>query len=136
MPPTRYESGYAGDGIAVSLRPWVRQPKKGRAVGDNKAFRGNLPNRESFSPDAAYYSGPRAGPTAEGKLKEKRRDYFAAGTLIIWDVDLLSEDVVKVYRAGDPEHPTIYRRGEIAENACGRSVSVALVAPGRTRRER
>jgi Uma2 family endonuclease len=75
------------------------------------------------------------GPTAGGRLKEKRRDYFAAGTLIIWDVDLLSEDVVRVYRAGDPEPPIIYRHGKIAENACGRSVSVSLAAPGRTRRE-
>nr|MBA2733877.1 Uma2 family endonuclease [Acidobacteriota bacterium] len=41
--------------------------------------------------------------------------YFAAGTLVVWDVDLLSDDVVKVYRASDPDNPKIYRRGEIAE---------------------
>ena len=35
--------------------------------------------------------------------------------LVVWDVDLLSENVVRVYRATDPETPTIYRRGEIAE---------------------
>jgi len=33
----------------------------------------------------------------------------------VWDVDLLSDEVMKVYRANDPDHPTIYRRGEIAE---------------------
>jgi hypothetical protein len=30
-------------------------------------------------------------------------------------VDLLSDDVVRVYRANDQERATIYRRGEIAE---------------------
>lgn len=55
------------------------------------------------------------GPRAERAMMKKRADYFAAGTLVVWDVDLLGEDVVKVYRARDPEHPTIYRRGEVAE---------------------
>jgi Uma2 family endonuclease len=45
----------------------------------------------------------------------KRADYFAAGTLVVWDVDLLSNEVVRVYRATDPERATIYRRDEIAE---------------------
>jgi Uma2 family endonuclease len=34
---------------------------------------------------------------------------------VVWDVDVLREQVVRVYRANDPEHPTMYRRGEIAE---------------------
>ena len=34
---------------------------------------------------------------------------------MVWDVDLLSAEVVKVYRANDPDHPTIYRRGDITE---------------------
>ncbi len=33
----------------------------GRAVGDNKGFHVTLPNRESFSPDAAFYVGPDLG---------------------------------------------------------------------------
>jgi Uma2 family endonuclease len=48
-------------------------------------------------------------------MAQKRADYFAAGTLVVWDVDLLGEDVVNVYRATDPHNPTIYRRGEMAE---------------------
>ena len=48
-------------------------------------------------------------------MAAKRADYFAAGTLIVWDVDLLSEDVVRVYRASDPERAAIYRRGQMAE---------------------
>jgi Uma2 family endonuclease len=48
-------------------------------------------------------------------MAKKRADYFAAGTLAVWDVDLLGENVVRVYRATDPEAATIYRRGEVAE---------------------
>jgi len=33
----------------------------------------------------------------------------------VWDVDLLNDDVIKVYRFTDPETPTIYKRGDIAE---------------------
>ena len=47
-------------------------------------------------------------------MTEKRRDYFAAGTLVVWDVDLLGEDVVRVYYAEDPENPTVFRRGSVA----------------------
>ena len=49
------------------------------------------------------------------RWRRKRADYFAAGTKVVWDVDLDSDDVVKVYRASAPETPTIYRRGELAE---------------------
>ena len=40
---------------------------------------------------------------AEREMAEKRADYFAAGTKVVWDVDLLSEDVVRVYRAESPD---------------------------------
>jgi Uma2 family endonuclease len=55
------------------------------------------------------------GPAAEDAMVEKRADYFAAGTLVVWDVDLLSADTVRVYRASDPDRPTVYRRGQMAE---------------------
>lgn len=55
------------------------------------------------------------GPAAERAMQEKRTDYFACGTQVVWDVDLLSEEVVKVYRASDPAQPAIYRRGDMAE---------------------
>lgn len=56
--PTEDAPGYAADEIFVSLREYVRRHGIGRAVGDNKGFRVDLPNRESFSPNAAYYLGP------------------------------------------------------------------------------
>ena len=136
MSPTGGAPGFAGDEIFASLREHARDTGRGFAVGDNKAFRVNLPRRKSFSPDAAFYIGPSPGMKffegapifavevrsegdygvrAEHALARKRADYFAAGTLVVWDVDLLSEEIVRVYRANDPEHATIYRRGEIAE---------------------
>ena len=136
MSPTGGKPGYASDEIFASLREFARRTKKGRAVGDNKGFHIYLPHRESFSPDAAFYIGPDPGmkffegapvfavevrsendygPQAEKAIADKRNDYFIAGTLVVWDVDLIREDVVKVYRASGPENPTIYRRGEIAE---------------------
>jgi Uma2 family endonuclease len=136
MSPTGCLPGYAGDEIFSSLREYSRRFKVGRAVGDNKAFVVDLPHRKSFSPDAAFYVGADSGMRffqgapvfavevrsegdyglrAERQMAKKRVDYFAAGTLVVWDVDLLSDDVVRVYRASDPERPTIYRRGETAE---------------------
>lgn len=136
MPPTGGEPGYAGDEIFVSLREYAQRTKTGRAVGDNKAFHVNLPNRESISPDAAFYIGPNPGmrfyegapifavevrsendygPKAERAMADKRADYFAAGTLIVWDVDLLSPDVIKSYGADNADNPTTFHRGEIAK---------------------
>lgn len=135
MSPTGDMPARAGGSIYVSLRGVERQAG-GRAYPDNVGFRVNLPNRKSFSPDAAFYTGRPTGmkflegaPTfaaeimsendygreAEAVIAAKRRDYFAAGTLVVWDVDLLSEDVVRVYRASDPDNPKVYRRGEAAE---------------------
>ena len=134
--PTGDDPGYAADEVFVSLREHTKRTKNGRAVGDNKGFRVNLPNRESFSPDAAFYVGPSAGmkffegpprfavevrsendygASAERRLAEKRADYFAAGTLVVWDVDLLSPEVIKSYRSSDPDNPVLFRRGEVAD---------------------
>jgi Uma2 family endonuclease len=107
----------------------------GYAYPDNVAFLVDLPNRKSFAPDAAFSKeapemafGKGApifavevrsegdyGPQAEREMATKRADYFAAGTKVVWDVDLLSDDVVRVYRADTPQTPKVYRRGEAAE---------------------
>jgi len=135
MSPTGDMPGRAGGAIYVSLRG-IERRAGGRAYPDNVGFRVELSNRKSFSPDAAFYVGKPSGMKflegapvfaaeirsendygreAEVELASKRRDYFAAGTLVVWDVDLLSDDVVKVYRASDPDNPKVYRRGEVAE---------------------
>ncbi len=114
------------------------------ATGLGMAFTDNLgyavpelaSGRESFSPDASYYLGPLpveeadfiAGPptfavevrskgdfgnAAEVALADKRADYFEAGTAMVWDVDYKVE-VVRSYRAEDPDQPTIFGRGQMA----------------------
>lgn len=136
MSPAGSLPGYAGDEVFTSLREYSRRRKFGRAVSDNKAFVVNLPHRKSISPDAAFFVGPDPGmkffqgapvfavevrsegdhgPKAEVEIAAKRAEYFAAGTLVVWDVDLPSEEVVRVYRVSDPDNPTVYRLGEVAE---------------------
>ena len=137
MAPTGSDPAHAGGEVFVALRQYAKQTNRGVAVPDNAGFRVQLSHRESFSPDAAYHIGKLTGmkfyegapvfavevrsegdygPQAEREMAQKRADYFAAGTLVVWDVDLLAEDyVVNVYRASNPSQPTGYRRGEIAE---------------------
>jgi Uma2 family endonuclease len=136
MPPTGDLPSSASGEIFASLREYARRTGKGRAYPDNAAFLVNLPHRKSFSPDAAFYIGPRTGgkflqgapifavevrsendygPKAERDLMAKRADYFAAGTLVVWDVDVLRDETIRVYRSSDPAHPTVYAHGEIAE---------------------
>ncbi|HEY2962468.1 MAG TPA: Uma2 family endonuclease [Pyrinomonadaceae bacterium] len=135
MSPTGLLPHYASRQITISLYFYEQATRRGYAIGDNTAFVVNLPHRRSFSPDAAFYSGKLTmkfgegapifavevrsegdyGPHAERQMAQKRSDYFAAGTLVVWDVDILSEDVVRVYRATDLATPTVYKRGQLAE---------------------
>jgi Uma2 family endonuclease len=61
MSPTGDLPGSAALEIVVSLHAHARRTGVGRAYGDNVGFIVNLPNRRSFSPDAAYYIGARTG---------------------------------------------------------------------------
>ena len=60
MSPTGDMPGRAGGAIYVSLRA-VEREAGGWAYPDNVGFRVELPNRKSFSPDAAFYTGPLQG---------------------------------------------------------------------------
>lgn len=132
---TGYEPGYAAVEILVSLRDYTRRTGMGKAIGDNIGFHVYLPNRQSFSPDAAYHIGANTGMrflegapifaaevrsesdygvVAEQDMAAKRADYFAAGTEVVWDVDLLSDDVVRKYSASSPTTPDIFQRGQLA----------------------
>lgn len=136
MSPAGAWHNFVSGEIFMSLHDYVRRVNKGRAITDNATFRVDLPHRESFSPDAAYHVGPLAklgpylaapvfaaevrspgesGPRWEKLLADKREDYFACGTQVVWDVDLQSNAVVRVYRATKPNEPTFYHPGEIAE---------------------
>ena len=102
------EPSSAATNVLLSLKLYERQTKFGRAYADNVGFLVNLPNRKSFSPDASFFTGERAGmkflqgspifavevqsendygEKAEKTIKQKRYDYFAAGTKVVWDVN-------------------------------------------------
>ncbi len=143
MSPTGAKPGRTAGRIFISLSQYEERRSQteegvGYAFSDNVGFLVDLPGRDSFSPDAAWYTGPLGedemdflpgapafaaevrskgdyGPKAERAIVEKIRDYFAAGTLVVWDVDTRGADVVKVYRATAPDAPTIYRRSDVAE---------------------
>ena len=125
--------------ITMSLYAHAKQTSMGLAKSGSIAYAvPELPSgRESFSPDASYYDGPRPlnrmrfiegppkfaaevrsendyGPAAEVEMAAKRADYFQAGTLVVWDVDPLAERI-DVYRATDPTRPQSFHRGEIAD---------------------
>lgn len=55
------------------------------------------------------------GRRAEEKMANKRADYFAAGTLVVWDVDVLRDQVVRCYKSDDPETARVFHCGEIAD---------------------
>lgn len=143
MSPTGAKPGRTAGRIFISLSQYEEHRSQieegvGYAFSDNVGFLVNSPGRDSFSPDAAWYTGPLGedemdflpgapafavevrskgdyGPKAEREIREKIQDYFAAGTSVVWDVDTRGMDVVKVYRATAPEAPTTYRRGDVAE---------------------
>jgi Uma2 family endonuclease len=125
--------------IFQSLDPFASASGVGEAYPDGIGFAvPELPSgRESFSPDASYYSGvfpadamrfiegPPTfavevrsendyGDAAEAEMTAKRVDYFQAGTLVVWDVDPLAATIA-CYR-GDPNVPVaVFRRGDSAD---------------------
>ena len=137
--PTGYAPNLIAGNIYVSLREYAKKSGKGTAFTDSMGFGiRELPSgRESFSPDAAYYVGPSPsnrmrfvmgaptlavevrsesdyGPAAEQEIAAKRRDYFEAGTLVVWDVDT-KEECIHVYKQSHPDQKTTDRRGQTAE---------------------
>jgi Uma2 family endonuclease len=126
--------------IAVHLREYVRHTGVGKAYADGigYAIPGTMPSgRQSFSPDASYYVGPPLpnrmqfvegvptfavevrseydySPAKDREYADKRKDYFFAGTLAVWDVDPLGKTVT-LYRAADPTAPVVFRPGNTAD---------------------
>jgi Uma2 family endonuclease len=134
MEPTGFLPSRAAAAIFESLREYERRTGRGFAIPDNAGFVVDLPHRSSFSPDAAFYVGEPSGmkflrgapifavevrseidygPAAEKQIERKRADYFEAGTVVVWDVDLLGEYVIRAYTADGQS--LNFRRGEVAE---------------------
>ena len=61
MSPTGMKPSRAGGVIYANLLGHERRTKFGYAIPDNAGFLVNLPNRDSFSPDAAWYTGKDTG---------------------------------------------------------------------------
>jgi Uma2 family endonuclease len=137
MSPTGGVPGRAAGRIYRNLDDYERESERGYAFPDNVGFVVDLPDRRSFSPDAAFWVGELPaggqfltgapvfavevrsendyGPEAEIALARKRADYFAAGTQVVLDVDVLREDEIRAYRSASPQKPTVFRRGQRAD---------------------
>jgi Uma2 family endonuclease len=108
----------------------------GFAVSEGAIFVLRTPGTQVLSPDAAWWNGdsvePGAiegaplfaaevrsvsdyGPTAEREMALKRARYFAGGTQVVWDVEVIRDGWIRSYHADDPGHPIVYRRGEVAD---------------------
>lgn len=136
--PTGLRPNLVAGRIYRSLADHVDATGRGVALTDNMGFTvPELPSgRESFSPDVAYYGGPFSvadmrfiqgpptiavevrsehdyGPAAERALAARRADYFAAGTLLVWDVDPIAASV-SAYRTETPDQPTTFKQGQDA----------------------
>jgi Uma2 family endonuclease len=135
MPACGYLPNRVAFNICIYLRSYERNVENGHACTDNIGYKVDLPHRKSFSPDASFHIGQTTGmkflegapvfavevrsendygKKADEAIADKRHDYFAAGTLVVWDVDLLGDDVIKSYSSDSPDTPIIYRRGDIA----------------------
>ncbi len=130
------EHGRITQNIELSLVRYEDEYEYGYALPDPVAFIVDIPGRQSFSPDVAFveelgehpenfHVGPPLfavevrskndhGPKADREYADKRRDYFAAGTLVVWDVNPRTR-IVASYRRDDPEHPTLFRAGDTAD---------------------
>ncbi len=138
MMATGYLPNLIAGRIFRKLADYVDSTGRGAVVTDNMGFA--VPElssgRESFSPDAAYFTGPLPkqlmrfvegapdfavevrsesdyGPSAEAALADKRADYFEAGTLVVWDVDPQAK-LVRRYRPSESA-PTVFGPGSEAD---------------------
>jgi Uma2 family endonuclease len=133
-----YRPGEVSFNIHNLLRSYARPKNLGLVTGDGVGY--TTPElasgRESFCPDVAFHAGTKLsdpmrfidgpptfavevrsendyGPAAELEMASKRDDYFEAGTLAVWDVDPVSEQI-GLYTPDKPSRPIVFRRGQTA----------------------
>ena len=133
---TNVGSGFAAYRIRRSLDDYSRLRGTGHAISESVTFVLRTPRTQALIPDAAWFVGELDadgsvqgapalavevrssgdyGPAAERAMALKRSLYFAAGTLVVWDVDVLREGWIRAYHADDPEHAAVFVRGEMAD---------------------
>lgn len=130
------EHGRITQNIELSLVRYEDEYEYGYTLPVPVAFIVDIPGRQSFSPDVAFveelgeqvenfHIGPPLfavevrskndhGPQADRAYADKRRDYFAAGTLVVWDVNPRTRTIAS-YRRDAPDNPTIFQSGETAD---------------------
>ena len=137
--PTGHRPNRVAARIFRSLDDHAEQTGRGVAYTGSMGFTlPELPSgRESFSPDASFYVGalpdnlmkfvPGAptfaaevrsksdyGSPAEAAMAARRTDYFAAGTLVVWDVDPIARSIRK-FEAGSLLDPVVFTLGVLAD---------------------
>lgn len=126
---------YGARKILQALIEYEERTKSGLAYSDGMAYLVKLPNRQSFSPDASYHRSRKLGskfatgaqvfavevrsendygPAAERSIAQKRADYFAAGTQVVWDVEVLHDYCITSYRHDAPDQPLVFGTSDIA----------------------
>ena len=140
MSPIGFLPGEAAINITTSIRAYAKLTGRGRGIPDPVAFR--VPElssgRETFSPDASYYTGPIQanrmrfidgapdfavevrsendyGPKPEFEMSRKRADYFEAGTRIVWDVDPVAQ-TIRAYSADAPDAPRLFTVADVIDS--------------------
>lgn len=134
--PNGWRNARARGSVLFSLMEYEKAREgDGSVFGGTVGYPVNAPHRKAICADISWYTGPldddfdTTPPAFAVEVRDfanydieaeeffaiKRADYFAAGAQVVWDVDVLREKVIHVYRSSDPEHPTIYRRGEVAD---------------------
>lgn len=136
MSPTGARPGYIAGEILFFLKLYQREVGPGYAFGDNIGWIVNLPDRRSFSPDAAFTYNAEIdtddfikgapifavevrskgdyGPVMNAEYAAKRADYFAAGTQVVWDVNPRMRTIAK-YVKSSPDTPGHFSVGDIAD---------------------
>lgn len=136
MAPAGGEHHYIGSKIHLRLGRYEEETASGYAMMDGLGYIVDVLGRRSFMPDVSYASrdaeiGPRMiagsplfaveirspddyGPKADEVYAAKRRDYFDAGTAVVWDVDPRAR-TVRSYRADRPQQPATFHPGDVAD---------------------
>ncbi len=141
QPPNGYWHARLASRIVMSLDRHIEVLGVGETFTGLLAYALDEPlesGRQSFSPDASYYAfnlsktllGPVPGPptfaveirtseelssAGDAEYEAKRKDYFYAGTLVVWDVDPRAKTVTK-YAAADPLTPVVFAAGSVADS--------------------
>ncbi|MBB4636771.1 Uma2 family endonuclease [Longimicrobium terrae] len=135
MSPTGKRPGWAAAVIHRSLEQ-QEVGGAGTVVSQGVGFVLRTPRTQMLSPDVAwwtghtdldgeFYAGAPAlaveirsktdyGFAAERAMAYKRSLYFAGGCTVVWDVDVLRDETIRVCRPDD-ETGTVFHRGELAD---------------------